>query len=458
MKTTFPRIARTVLLVAATALAGCGLTYNAQAVRATAGDDVAVRVVEVTPQTVLLANREPYTPLSLPASFFQQTGLGSGLRGAGALPDAPFVPDARPQTAELRPPPPVNPQSYRLGVGDVVLLSTPQRGGTVEQLSGLLAAQNQRQGYTIRDDGAIAIPEVGTIPLAGMTVEQAESRIFDELVRAQLDPTFSLEVAEFNSQRVSVGGAVATTQFVPIGLTSLSLGDAITAVGGITVPQEEFATIRIYRDGTLYEIPLEAYLTRPDLQRTTLVEGDSVFVDTTYDLAQAQAFYEQQISIIGLERGARSAALAELQAEIGLRRGALDEDRELFERQLGLDAIDRDYVFLAGEVAEQSRVPLPFNRQSHLADVLFGAGGIPPASANPAQIYVLRASADPAAFGAVTAWNLDARNAAAITVATRFEMRPNDIIFVAPQPITTWNRALQQLFPTLINLGTAAVN
>ena len=363
-----------------------------------------------------------------------------------------------PQREAGEPAPPVNPQSYRLGVGDVVLLSTPQRGGTVEQLSGLLAAQNQRQGYTIRDDGAIAIPEVGTIPLAGMTVEQAESRIFDELVRAQLDPTFSLEVAEFNSQRVSVGGAVATTQFVPIGLTSLSLGDAITAVGGITVPQEEFATIRIYRDGTLYEIPLEAYLTRPDLQRTTLVEGDSVFVDTTYDLAQAQAFYEQQISIIGLERGARSAALAELQAEIGLRRGALDEDRELFERQLGLDAIDRDYVFLAGEVAEQSRVPLPFNRQSHLADVLFGAGGIPPASANPAQIYVLRASADPAAFGAVTAWNLDARNAAAITVATRFEMRPNDIIFVAPQPITTWNRALQQLFPTLINLGTAAVN
>jgi polysaccharide export outer membrane protein len=58
----------------------------------------------------------------------------------------------------------------------------------------------------------------------------------------------------------------------------------------------------------------------------------------------------------------------------------------------------------------------------------------------------------------VTAWNLDARNAAAFTLATRFEMRPDDIVFVAPQPITTWNRALQQLFPTLINLGATAAN
>lgn len=451
-------IARAAPVLAAAALSGCGLTYNAQSVRASLGGDVPVQIVQVTPQSVLIANSEPHTPRSLPASFLQQTGLGAGLGGAGALPDAPGLPDLRPATAQLRPPPPVSPQPYRLGVGDVLLLSAPQRGGNVEQLSGLLAAQNQRQGYTVRDDGAIAIPEVGTIPLAGLTVEQAENRIFDELVQSQLDPTFSLEVAEFNSQRVSVGGAVATTQFVPIGLTVLTLDDAITAAGGITAPHEEFATIRLYRDGTLYEIPLDAYLTRPDLRRTTLVDGDSVFVDTTYDLAEAQTFYEQRINAIGLERAARAAALTELQTEVELRRAALDEDRDLFERRLRLDAIARDYVFLAGEVATQSRVPLPFGQQTHLADVLYDAGGIPAASGNPAQIYVLRAADDAAALGAVTAWNLDARNAAAITLATRFEMRPNDIVFVAPQPITTWNRALQQFFPPLVDLGASAAN
>jgi polysaccharide export outer membrane protein len=67
------------------------------------------------------------------------------------------------------------------------------------------------------------------------------------------------------------------------------------------------------------------------------------------------------------------------------------------------------------------------------------------------QIYVLRASADPREFGAVTAWHLDARNAANLAMMTRFELRPDDIVFVAQQPITKWNRALSQLLPSVLN-------
>jgi polysaccharide export outer membrane protein len=55
----------------------------------------------------------------------------------------------------------------------------------------------------------------------------------------------------------------------------------------------------------------------------------------------------------------------------------------------------------------------------------------------------------------VTAWHLDARNAVVFTLATKFEMRPDDIVFVEEQPITTWNRTIQQSIPALIT-GTAA--
>jgi len=41
-------------------------------------------------------------------------------------------------------------------------------------------------------------------------------------------------------------------------------------------------------------------------------------------------------------------------------------------------------------------------------------------------------------------------------LATRFEMRPNDIVFVEEQPITKWNRAIQQVIPSLI-FSTARV-
>ena len=41
------------------------------------------------------------------------------------------------------------------------------------------------------------------------------------LVRAGIDPSFSLEIAEFNSQRISVGGEVRSPALVPIGLVVL---------------------------------------------------------------------------------------------------------------------------------------------------------------------------------------------------------------------------------------------
>lgn len=289
-----------------------------------------------------------------------------------------------------------------------------------------------------------------------MTIEEAEARVFEALVDNQIDPAFSLEIAEFNSKRVAVGGAVGEPTLVPITLNTLDLGEAITAAGGVQVSNEEFASIRIYRDGSLYQIPFEDFLARPDLQRKTLVNGDAVYVDTSYDLEQALEFYRSRIDVINVRRSARSAAIDELQATVNLRRGELNERRGNFESRLELGAEARDYVYLAGEVTEQSRYTMPFEQQVTLADVLYGSGGMPTATGDPSEIYVLRASSNPAEFGAVTAWHLNAKNAANLTLATRFEMRPNDIVFVEQQPITKWSRALNQALPTLINTSISA--
>jgi polysaccharide export outer membrane protein len=53
---------------------------------------------------------------------------------------------------------------------------------------------------------------------------------------------------------------------------------------------------------------------------------------------------------------------------------------------------------------------------------------------------------------------LNTKNAAALTLATRFELRPNDIIFIAEQPITKWNRVINQITPSLITSGVSAIN
>lgn len=441
---------RSALFAVFALLSSCGVTYTAPKVSET---DTAydVTVVELTPGAVTRANSSSYKPKSLPTVFAQTADASSSpRRGLGSLPRAPEVGQQRvPSRLILRPPPATEAGPYLIGIGDVILLATRASGKTVEQLTGLLAAQSQRQGYTVRDDGAIAIPEVGAVPVEGLSIEEAEERVFQRLVQNQLDPEFSLEISEFNSKRVSIGGAVRKSQVLPVTLNPLYLHEAITAAGGIALTNDDFASIRIYRNGSLYQIPLDIYYNDSSVRKTILIEGDSVFVDNAYDLEQAQTYYEQEIRNLELKQRARATALSELRTEIDVRRGALTEHRANFQTKLELGAIDRDHIYLTGEVKQQNRIALPFETKATLADVFFGNGGFPTTTGNASQIYVLRSgNAED-----LTAYHLNAGNVVNMALATKFEMRPNDIVFVQEQLITVWSRALQQAFPILVSAG-----
>lgn len=446
-----------VALSMTTGLVGCGVIYHSPGVRQGTTEAGKVRVMEITPETVLLANRSPYQPRTLPAVFEQTAGLGSGLRGTGAVPEPAIDPTLRPEKLATRLPPEVEATPYRIGVSDVLVLATPQNGSTVAELTGLLAAQNARQGYTVQDDGSIAIPNVGRVQVAGMTLEEAEAALFQRLVENQIDPTFSLEISEFNSKKVAVGGAVSNPTVVPVTLSPVYLDEALAKAGGITVADLDYASVRIYRNGSLYQVPLKELYSNSKLQRIQLVSGDSVFVDTTYDLDLAKAYFAEQIELANFRQSARQAALTALSSEVALRREALSEARSNYQAQETLGAVDRDYVYLTGEIGKQSRFTLPYTQKATLADALYSqGGGFTTTVADVRQIYVLRASDDPREFGAVTAWQLNAQNAANLTLATKFELRPDDIVFIAEQPVTRWNRTLGQIVPSLSAINTGA--
>lgn len=432
-------------------LSACGAAYFSPVVPA---EDPNVDVVLLTSQTAAEANQSRYTPKSLPAVFFQTAGGGSGLRSAGPTPEPAFEPQSRPQALPLRVPPSAPVAPYQIGVGDVVLLATPSaNGSSVEALTGLLAAQNRRQGYTVQDDGAIAIPDIGRVNIAGLTLEEAEAEVFQTLVANQIDPSFSIEVSEFNSQRVSIGGAVVKPAVVPVALTALTLEEALAATGGIKVEDQDYASIRLYRDGELYQIPLTDYYERPAVQKTRLAAGDSIFVDTAFELSQAEAYFREQIALAQFKQQARVQALNELNSEVELRRSTLQEVRDNFTARLAADAVDRDFAYLAGEVRKPGRFAMPFEQRASLADALLGQSGMNTETANPRQIYVLRGQGN---SDRVTAYNLDASNATKLVLATRFELRPNDIIFVAEQPITRWDRVVSQITPSLITSSVGA--
>lgn len=440
---------RSVIFVFGLFLSGCGVIYVSPEVDASSDT---VTVVPMTASAIQSANQSSYQPKSIPAVFFQAVDPTSAGRVSVPSPEPSLAAQSRPSGLALRPPPETVTGPYRIGVGDVVILATKTAGNTVQELTGFLAAQNSRQGYTVQDDGAIAVPDVGRIPLANLTLEEAEAQLFQSLVQNGIEPTFSLEIAEFNSQRVSLGGAVANPVIIPITLTPLFLDEALTRAGGFSSGDLEFASIRIYRAGTLYQIPLATYLARPEFQKTRLIAGDSVFVDTSFELDKAQAYFQEQIALAQFRQQGRTLALSELNSEIELRRAVLSERRSNFEALIALDAVDRDYVYLSGEVTRPGRFPLPFGRVATLADALFSGDGFSSETGNPSQIYVLRGAAGTAG---VTAWQLDARNVANLVLATQMELRPNDIIFIAEQPVTKWNRTVQQIVPSLITSGTS---
>lgn len=443
--------------VAMASLVGCDVVLRSPKVTDGVDEIANVRVRPITAETVSQANLSPYTPRPLPRAFSVTSGGSARVASVPNLPAAPALPENRPERLTLILPPPVPAEPYRIGISDVVLLSTPQVGGTVQELTGLLAAQNARQGYTVQNGGSINVPNVGRIQIGGLTIGEAEDLIFQKLLENQIDPAFSLEIAEFNSQRVSVGGAVSEPTIVPITSTPVYLEEALAVAGGITVEDLDYASVRLFRNGQLYQIPLKELYSDRGLSRIRLADDDAVFVDTEYDLKQAESFFQQAIQLTTTQQQLVQAELNKLSTQVSLRRAELTEQRENFSARQEYGAEKRDYAYVTGEVREQTRFALPYENTASLTDALFDeAGGISPNSGDVSQIYVLRASSDPREFGAITAWNLDARNAAAMTLAASFELRPNDIIFVASQPISKWNRVISQLLPTLSIVNTGA--
>jgi polysaccharide export outer membrane protein len=106
----------------------------------------------------------------------------------------------------------------------------------------------------------------------------------------------------------------------------------------------------------------------------------------------------------------------------------------------------KDKIFILGGVSPQIFTISPTNRVS-LADILFTNGGpLRSSNAKRSEVYLLRGN-DP-----VFAFRLDAQNPTRLIVADKMELRPNDILYVAEQPLVSFNRTLGALSPVRVLL------
>ena len=423
---------RAILVFIALTLTGCGIAYQPTSVRDDASANI--RVVHLTPETVLEANSSPYTPLSWPNVFESIADLekseNDDKRG-GKI----FDPQRLVGVMEWRMPE-LEPMNYMIGVGDVLTLNMQLKESLGDVLNGLMESQTSQRGFRVQDDGAISIPDIGRVVIGGSTLQEAESAVYQRLLEAGVSPSFSIEINEFNSQKISISGNVKSPGILPLTLQPLYLDEAIYESGGFTISDESFIIVRLYRNESIYQIFGPEIYKQNDTNRILLKDGDTIVVDVA----------DEYDRILGLRQEARANRLGELEIQTSIK--ANNARTILSKMEYG--SIAREYVYVIGEVLQQSRYTLPFEHKAVLADALLeSGGGVSSLTGNPKQIYVLRGAADLKNFAPITALHLDTTNAANFLLATRLELRPKDVVFVGTQPITNWNRMIKQIIPSL---------
>jgi polysaccharide export outer membrane protein len=244
-------------------------------------------------------------------------------------------------------------------------------------------------GLTVRvaNNGTIFFPRVGRIKVLGMTAQQVQESLTKGLSRTIRNPQLDVRVSGFNSQSVQVTGNLRTPASEAITDTPLTVLDAINRAGG-ALPDADLQNVGVTRDGKRYTVDVAALLETGDPQQNVLLKDGDI-----------------------------------------------------------IDVPDRSNsrVFVLGEVNKPTSLPMNRGRLT-LADALTGAGSLDVKTGDPRFVYVVR-GADKTLTPDV--YQLDMTQVDALMLMTKFELQPKDVVYVQVSNAARFNRALEQITPTL---------
>ena len=238
-------------------------------------------------------------------------------------------------------------------------------------------------------EGNVIFEGIGKLKAVGLSVNELETKI-EELIQQLPDSqnAFQIKITKFSSKTALVN--ISKTQGAVVAITDIpkSIYEVLTDIG-LSLDDNMITQINLHRDNETYTFTLDD-LQGTNSHRIYLQSKDRVTVDTlTYK---------------------------------------------------------ENKVFMLGGVSPQIFKINPATRET-LADILFTNGGpLSSSSAKRSEVYLLRGS------NPVVAYHLDAQSPTRLIVADAMELRPNDILYVAEQPIISFNRTLATIVPLRILL------
>ncbi len=175
---------------------------------------------------------------------------------------------------------------YRLAKYDVIVLSVLGFPNGLGYTTGSSANEKgEADSVQIGPDGKASLPYIGSMKLAGLTLDEATERIRNKLSRYVKIPEMYLSVKSYGPRKVYVMGEVASPGIKNMGIDNLNAYAAIAAAGGITKygRSTKVQVIRVV-DGTMYyrQLNIKNFIRRHDLTQNVFVQdGDIVYVPKT---------------------------------------------------------------------------------------------------------------------------------------------------------------------------------
>ncbi len=161
-----------------------------------------------------------------------------------------------------------------VGVGDQLKIVIFEAGA-----DGLFSTSESKQtpiDVVVQTNGTASIPYVGSVRLAGKTIEQVRQAVLAALESKAVEPDVLVNLVNTASRNVTISGAVARSSVIPLGLVNETLVDVIARAGGaINQPYETY--VNLTRGTVSGSVLLKSIVENPK-ENIFVQPGDKVYI------------------------------------------------------------------------------------------------------------------------------------------------------------------------------------
>lgn len=277
-------------------------------------------------------------------------------------------------------------REYRIAQGDILSINLVG----YPDIRSLPSTGNDNSpsasGYPVDQQGFIQFPLIGRIKASGISVPQFTANLQSKLQRYLKYSDPQVKIINYRGNKFFIDGEVKQPGEFAIEDAPVSLYTALSMAGGATDTGDSNNLV-LNRSGRNYNIGLQAL-------RQIGASGNQIYVQ--------------------------------------------DGD------SIHVNSQSRNMVYVLGEFGQVKPVPI-LEQGLSLAQVLGESQGLNSFTANAAKVYVVRDNPD---YQRTNIYYVDMQTITNLALANRFEMQPNDILYVDPTGLTRWNRVINSLLPS----------